>query len=782
MTVSDYQSLGEWVKHRREALRLTQKELGSMLGYQEDTIYKYEKDDRFPRRLAPALAEALNIPAAYMDDFLAVAQGKKNVSSLPPAHSLSEITLADQRKQNAFGIGDVKWVTVETTSLLFAERAGSLIGRDEQIDRIHALLDANTPVLINGFGGIGKTALAAETAYQRLGRGEGDVLWLHVGGTGLQGSLLRLAEPLGMEREVTRASSVGDAAYLIQERLAGERLALLVLDNVWWSYQDFSWFINHIVPPHLPLLITARNRYALRGGDVIVLDDLASDDGLAVVAHHAGVRVEALAGDPAARALCASLGNLPLALEIAGNNLALNGIPPAKLLARIEKAISQLRLPADYTESETATRRYTSVSAAISVSLEQLTNGLDRKAFYAFGSLFVPTATQAMIALLLDMEPDDERAVSALDELRRRSLVRPVEIVPGVESYRVHDVAFRYLREQIGVSKPNQQRIIAASARYAREFVQDINALHAEHFNLLQAAALANDEFRQPEALVDMLHLFTVESPYLSVHGHDDLLREQLYAAIHAAEALEATHPDYPTKLHYLYSKLGNIENSAGRIREAQAAYENALERARQLGIGQREIILLGTLSRILVDQEHFEAAAEILMDMREKANQLDDGALLQALQYEGYYHGIYVNTLKQRGDTAPLSTVLARARETWEQYQRLATKLGITRYQLTALLNLGAVAEDEENYDEAIYHLTCLIDHRRTESDGGVHLDLEGVALKALGSIAHKRAMPQDAQRYMTTARAIFKQLGKDVLLREITAYMVQNGYAVEE
>src|SRR5690606_3917243 len=111
---------------------------------------------------------------------------------------------------------------------------------------------------------------------------------------------------------------------------------------------------NHIVPPDLSLLITARNRYALRGGEVIVLDDLASADGLAVLAHHAGVSLETLKRDPAARALCASLGNLPLALEIAGNNLALNGIPPAKLLARIEKAISQLRLPADYTESESA--------------------------------------------------------------------------------------------------------------------------------------------------------------------------------------------------------------------------------------------------------------------------------------------------------------------------------------------------------------------------------------------------------------------------------------------
>jgi hypothetical protein len=47
---------------------------------------------------------------------------------------------------------------------------------------------------------------------------------------------------------------------------------------------------------------------------------------------------------------------------------------------------------------------------------------------------------------------------------------------------------------------------------------------------------------------------------------------------------------------------------------------------------------------------------------------------------------------------------------------------------------------------------------------------------------IAHKREMLLDAQRYLTTARALFKQLGKDVLLRDITDFMVQNGYAVEQ
>ena len=56
-------SFGQWLKHRRQALELTQAELAQRLGCAPVTLQKIELDERRPSpEVAAQLAEALDLP------------------------------------------------------------------------------------------------------------------------------------------------------------------------------------------------------------------------------------------------------------------------------------------------------------------------------------------------------------------------------------------------------------------------------------------------------------------------------------------------------------------------------------------------------------------------------------------------------------------------------------------------------------------------------------------------------------------------------------------------
>ncbi|MBK9125545.1 MAG: hypothetical protein IPM16_20800 [Chloroflexi bacterium] len=629
------------MKHRREVLRLTQSALGQLMGYQEDTISRYEREDRFPKNSAPLLIAALQIPDPYTDAVTAVVRRAKPVDSLPAAHQLTDVRTEELRR-GPVAEESARWITAEQRAQLSAYRADRLIGRDSVLHRVGEGLSTCTPVLIRGFGGMGKTALAAEAAHRWIGSApKAIVMWVQVGSAGVPQTLREIARCLDMEREVGRAVDNADAAEQIRARLSQTERLLVVLDDVWWSFDDFRWFVPNTVPDGAALLVTSRYLYALPGADRIELDQQGFEGAhgsLTLLAHYAAQTVESLLRDPAATDLCAFLGDLPLALQIAGHSMAL-GASPADLLDSAARTLDSLQFPADYGESEVARRRRGSVTATLNTSLDQLTDSVMRRVLFAFGSAFTPAMTRDLLALVVDV--DAGRVQAALDDLSRRSLVRLIEKEGSVARYRVHDVAYLYLRERSAPTRAQQQRFAEACLRYVNEHAQDVAALYAERANILHAAAHAAESLMRPDILIDILYRLTVDSAYLGAYGHDDLLRTRLYEAIRAAEGLEAGQPEYSLMLHFMYSKLGNIEYLAGRLDESRAAYEDALRRAEQLGLPDREIILLGVLNRIFVDRHEFDTAAEIAERIQRKADALnDDYVTMRALEYRVYFEG----------------------------------------------------------------------------------------------------------------------------------------------
>lgn len=134
-------SFGYWVRRRRKALDLTQRELADRVGCALITLKKIEADERRPSpQMAERLAEALAIPVGDHDDFIASARGDRPVDTLGPPPQPIFHRVRD----------------------FIPSPATPLVGREAELRTALALLERPDArlVTIAGPGGIGKTRLA----------------------------------------------------------------------------------------------------------------------------------------------------------------------------------------------------------------------------------------------------------------------------------------------------------------------------------------------------------------------------------------------------------------------------------------------------------------------------------------------------------------------------------------------------------------------------------------------------------------------------------------------
>lgn len=302
--MDDVAVFGSWVRQRRKALDLTQRELADHVGCSIATLKKIEADQRRPsRQLVERLAASLHISSTEQAAFLARARG---LSLDQPASLTAEPAPTRAAPQ------------------LPAERT-TFIGRDTELGQIAAMLadPACRLLTLAGPGGIGKSRLALRAAGQHSA--ESTVWWI---------PLAEVAAPAMLATTLVTQllhpdTAVGDPEASLVSFLA-PRAGLLVLDNVEQLLDappdSTSGAVELLLRlldrcSHLKLLVTSREQLNVQAEWLLRLDGLPVDDAAPALfaARARQVRPDfALTGqEEAVAGICRHVEGLPLAIELA---------------------------------------------------------------------------------------------------------------------------------------------------------------------------------------------------------------------------------------------------------------------------------------------------------------------------------------------------------------------------------------------------------------------------------------------------------------------------------
>ncbi len=354
------------------------------------------------------------------------------------------------------------------------EQPKRLIGREDLIEEVQERLDENEHVLLRGFGGMGKTALAAEIAARYVSEGKGPIIWLRAGAVEADVLFEALGRLFGAQQTI--ASTTGDERIKAVRHLLKETKGLLVLDDV-WNGASLANMVKAI-PRGMPLLVTSRHRFPL--DEIIEVGELKPNQALKLL--HLHIRGQDFSDDPNAMHLCEVLGYHAFALEIASKSLKVYQFTPADLLRQIEDSPHDLTMPANFGELGR-----TGIKSLLDASVSALHKTL-YDVFVALGGMFEPSSTTELLALAMRSDPQDIQ--DALSQLELRGLVS-ARSYNAVAYYRLHDLAYSYARTMFINQGLSYQAVIEACRDYAAAHKDDLDALEVEQSNILEAAEAA---------------------------------------------------------------------------------------------------------------------------------------------------------------------------------------------------------------------------------------------------------------------------------------------------
>jgi tetratricopeptide (TPR) repeat protein len=493
------------------------------------------------------------------------------------------------------------------------ERPDKLIGRRTIISQAQRLLNKGSKVLLQGFPGTGKTALAATIATRRIADGKGPIIWLRVGKANADTLFEALARAFNAQEIIINAQG-DEKIKIIRELFTKADIKLLVLDDAWEGHVLYQ--AMKAIPTNLPVLVTSRQRYpTFKRIEIGRLDRATS---LQVLTHYADRQLKS---DPVADQLCAKLGDLAFAIRIAGLIISpsVDDITPGELLKRIELIPHGLSVPGDFSEKDRE-----SIASLLQASIKPLDiNAQD--ALFAFGTLFAPTCTSELIALYQGIEK--EKIDSALVTLERRGLVERVKArEDSVECFRVHDLCFSYV--SMNIKEIDHIRGLGSFkqyiARYNKSNPENYRKLHPCISNFLEGViwATKNGYYEHVEYFVDNLYSDKSASRFLEFQGPFSYATILLDQAVVAARELKKPEME-SSKLR----NLGSVYDQIGNHKRAIECINQALIVAREIknrGEEGRAMVELGKvyahLSQYRQAIDHYQQAVTIADEIGERS------------------------------------------------------------------------------------------------------------------------------------------------------------------
>ena len=595
-------------------------------------------------------------------------------------------------------------------------RAEHFTGRQAELEWLLEKLQPGCAVTICGAGGMGKTALVAEALW-RLAPGNEppqrfpDGIFYHT--FYHQPQAATALEALALAFGETPQPSPQAAA---RRALAG-RQALLFLDGT-EACDDLPAVLG--VRGGCGVVISTRRR-SDAPGDFDRLPPLGDDDALRLLQAWGG----ALAADEAAcRQICERVGNLPLAVRLAGRYLAKSGETAQGYLEWLQGSLLEAL--------EHGERQSQSVPVLLARSVDRL-GGTAQRILTIAGALALNTFSGEAAAAALEL--DDEALRRGLDELADYGLLLRVRRRWVV----LHRLVHAYVGERC---PPAAEAVERLAAHYIRLLLalsgqgrEGFEKLEPERFHLaaVQQACLKAQRWQAA------LDLALAADEYLGLSGRQSERHALLAGGLSASRQTGDRLGEAGCLLG-----LGEVHMLRGEHAPAQERYKEALAIYRALGVRLWEahcLYGLGEVHRLRGDynqaQKNYTEAQEIYRALGDRLGE--------------------ANCLHRLGEAHLLRGEYEPAQKNYTEAQAIYRALGDRRGEADCLQGLGDVhmlrGEHEpaqKNYTEAlaIYHE---LGDRRGEAN----------CLKGLGDVHMLRGEYEPAQKNYTEALAIYRALG---------------------
>ena len=643
------------------------------------------------------------------------------------------------------------------------ERPEILIGRDNDLVRVKTFLGQNGRILIQGFSGTGKTALAAEAAAQFITERPGHILWLRIGSNDANSIFEALASVFDARTEMAKQAGDSNKAHLLRSKLIESEIRLVVLDDA-WNGQALPP-LTDAIPPNMPLLISSRRHYGLNQS--VPIGDLAPDAGLKLLGYHVKADFNE---DTPAQELCAALSNLPFALRIAGISLKMRNQSPAELLSEIENAPHDLTLPLDFSE-----KGRENVAKLLQVSLNAL-DEQSRAVFLAFGAFFAPQLTAEMLSTYKARSVERELFI-----LRDHGLVELVQATKtSVEYYHLHDLAYSYTKTQATYEEHNRAILSCFAYLESRNKPSPLNFafLTPEIDNFLGASKWAFEDCNYTVVERFALSLFA-ENQILDFQGYSAEAISLLQLALIAVEQLGS--------VQGRITQLGNLGNAYADIGEYKLAIQcysevlNMSQRIKERGIEGHALSNIGNiyyhLGKHLDAIDYYNRALNLyreLKNVRAIAMVISNlgnayrtlGEHLKAIPFFEESIQLSRKVKDKRSETNAIGNLgiayanlkeYEKAREYLEIALELSYQIGDKNSEGSCLSNLGSVYHALKNYERSIeLYEQALVLSRQTGDKQG-----EANRLANIGLLYYDSEEYEKAEHYFQNALNLFLKMG---------------------
>lgn len=581
------------------------------------------------------------------------------------------------------------------------------VGRETELAALAAQLregEQTAVYTLHGMAGVGKTALAAQLAYQLRSEFSDGVLWARLDSSDTMSILATFAA--AYRQDVSQFHDVASRSRVVRDLLMAKR-TLIVLDNAETSAQ-----IEPLLPPtgRCAVLITTRRQdlAILAGSKRLEIRPFTPSPTTyrAFFTQFLGAERAQIEADELNQ-MADALGHLPLALVIAASRLAYEqGWQTASFQERV--AQPQGRLPALRYESH-------SVQHTFQRSFELLDDAAQRL-FATAGQLARQTVSLPTLAALAQL--DDDMAQDGVRQLCGLSLL---ESENG--RFHLHPLLHDFA-QALPVDPPFAERMVAYWQRFVAEQGHDYAAIAWELGHVLLAVETAvRHERKRPlaQTLFDLM-------PFFIVRGDYDQAEHYLQVARPLFER-----KDDQTGLSVIYLGLGQLARHRQNLEKAIPLLQTGLALAQAQNERAKTARFLTELGISHNCLEQFDAGAQCLQTALPLARQegVDENLLHlleelgvvalihgKATEAETYhreglelatasgYHTHAIHFLKSIGALRHLAKDRQTARRLFEEGRALAQRHGYRKGKMTMETNLGVVAFFEGEMAQAEAHL----------------------------------------------------------------------------